>query len=74
LQHSCGLRGFNFGFERLRSIKVTYKDMAFCPAQDCRNLDCKRNTNRPDFKPEGMAVCYANFSENCKEYKKEQSK
>lgn len=49
---------------------MTYKDMAFCPAKDCRNLDCMRNTNRPDFQPGDMPVCYAGFNVNCKEYKK----
>lgn len=51
---------------------MSYKDMAFCPAKDCRNLYCIRNTNRPDFKPEGMLVCYAGFSVNCEDYKKKE--
>ena len=50
---------------------MTYKDMSFCPAKDCRNLECIRNTSRPDFQPGDMPVCYAGFNKNCKEFKKE---
>ena len=55
---------------------MTYKDMAFCAAKDCGNLKCIRNTNRPDFQPGDMLVCYAGYSVSCEEYKKkkEQSK
>ena len=51
---------------------MSYKDMAFCPAKECRNLDCYRNINRPDFQPGDIPVCYMNFKESCEEYKGEQ--
>lgn len=53
---------------------ICYKDMTFCAAKDCRNLKCIRNTNRPEFQPGDMPVCYAGFKETCKKYKAEQSK
>lgn len=48
--------------------------MTFCAVKDCRNLDCRRNTNRPDFQPGDLPVAYMNFRANCKEYKKENKK
>jgi hypothetical protein len=53
---------------------MTYKDIAFCTAKDCRNLDCIRNTNRPDFQPGDMPYSVINFKWKCKDYKKEQGK
>lgn len=53
---------------------MTYKDIAFCTAKDCRNLDCMRNTNRPDFQPGDMLCSFINFKWKCKDYKKEQGK
>lgn len=52
--------------------QMTYKDIAFCTAKDCRNLECIRNTNRPDFQPGDMPVCYMNFKEGCKKFKKKE--
>lgn len=51
---------------------ICYKGMTFCSAKDCRNLQCDRNTNRPDFQPNDLPVAYAGFRDNCKEYEKEQ--
>jgi hypothetical protein len=53
-------------------VQMSYKDMAFCTAKDCRNLDCIRNTARPDFQPGDMPYSLINFKWKCKEYKKEQ--
>ena len=47
---------------------MIYKDMAFCPAKDCKNWNCPRNTDRPDFQPGGLPVCYADFKSNCTKY------
>lgn len=47
---------------------MSYKDMAFCPAKDCKNWNCSRNTDRPDFRPNGMPVCYADFKSNCDQF------
>lgn len=53
---------------------MSYKDISFCPAKDCRNLDCRRNMNHPDFQPNGLSVCYVNFYMSCKEYKEQKQK
>jgi hypothetical protein len=54
--------------------EMTYKDMTFCTAKDCRNLDCHRNMNRPDFQPGEQLVAMCNFKWKCTEFKKEQGK
>ena len=38
---------------RLKSEQqmLCYKDMTFCAADDCSNLNCLRNTKRADFQP-----------------------
>lgn len=50
---------------------LSYKDRAFCPAFDCRCLECDRNTNREDFQPGELLVCYSGFSSSCKKYKEQ---
>lgn len=55
---------------------LCYKDMSFCTAQDCTNLECSRNTRRGDFNPDDFwsdKVCYGDFLSDCKNYTKEES-
>ena len=52
---------------------LCYKDMSFCTAKDCTNMECNRNTSGPNFNPDDWwkdKVAYAAFKEKCKEYRK----
>lgn len=51
---------------------MTYKDITFCTAKDCGNLECHRNTNRPDFQPGDQLVAMCNFKWKCVEFKKKE--
>lgn len=48
-----------------------YKDISFCASSKiCSNLDCPRNTGRPDFQPGTMPVCYISKDvTKCEDYK-----
>jgi hypothetical protein len=50
---------------------ICYKDMSFCAKSDqCANLECRRNTKRHDFDPDGMPVCYIDIDiSKCQYYK-----
>lgn len=50
---------------------ICYKDMSFCAKSgQCANLECRRNTKRPDFDPDGMSVCYIDIDiSKCQDYK-----
>ena len=51
---------------------LCYKDMTFCSATDCDNMECPRNTRGPLFAPDewwSQRVAYSNFKRNCKEFK-----
>lgn len=54
---------------------ICYKDMAFCAKSgQCANLECIRNTKRPDFVPDGMPVCYIDTDvSKCQYYKEVKS-
>lgn len=51
-----------------------YKDMTFCAADDCSNLNCLRNTKRADFQSDDFFkdnVAYSDFQKGCPNYEKE---
>ena len=49
---------------------MTYKDMTFCTAKNCGKLDCPRNVNGANFKPEPTdRISWSGFS-TCPEYRK----
>lgn len=54
---------------------LCYKDMSFCTATDCGNLECIRNTRGSFYNPPDdfwkEHTCYADFQRTCKDYKKE---
>lgn len=53
---------------------LCYKDMTFCTAIDCVNLECKRNMNREDFTPDSFwkdKIAQSDFRKICKQYYKE---
>lgn len=50
---------------------LCYKDMTFCAADDCSNLNCLRNTKRADFQPDGFfkdKIAYSDFQKECLDY------
>lgn len=62
---------------RLKSEQqmLCYKDMTFCAADDCSNLNCLCNTKRADFQPDDFffkdKVVYSDFQKDCPHYEKE---
>lgn len=53
---------------------LCYKDRSFCPARDCKNLECDRNTRAPDFDPGDMPVSYnSGLVTNCNRYEPDES-
>ena len=53
---------------------LCYKDMVFCTAKDCANMECIRNTRGPHFTPDewwANKVAYADIKDGCHEYRKE---
>lgn len=56
---------------------ICYRDMMFCNAKDCANLDCRRNTKNINLPPDDFwadKICIGDIKDKCKNYKKEQSK
>lgn len=48
----------------------TYKDMTFCIAKECTNLNCHRHMLGPNFTPapEDKYIALSDFRRSCKEY------
>lgn len=56
---------------------ISYKDKTFCNS-DCKNWECDRYIDHDFLWKEserfGLPVAYADFSENCKDYKDKDSR
>lgn len=55
---------------------LCYKDMMFCNADDCSELECERNTRGENFKPDDFwkdKICIGAIKEKCQYYKKEEN-
>ena len=51
---------------------MVYRDMTFCTAMDCANIQCERNTRNKDFRPlDSEPVAYADFRLQCMDYRKD---
>lgn len=56
---------------------ICYRDMMFCNAKDCANLDCRRNTKNINLPPDDFwadKICIGDIKDKCKNYRKEHSK
>lgn len=54
---------------------LCYKDMTFCAAKDCTDMECRRNTRNEDFfHPDDFwkdKIAISDFQKRCPNYKKE---